>query len=68
MILNLNPFILETLQLSSIEEMYYRAKYIDNVKFNHFYEWISNDVNQAIYSHDRYFEKLESQYKAKIKR
>lgn len=53
--MNLNPFMIDTLKMGSIDEMFYRAKYVDLIKFNHFYEWISHDVNMSIYNHDDYF-------------
>ena len=60
--------MIDTLKMGSIDEMFYRAKYVDLIKFNHFYEWISHDVNMSIYNHDDYFNAVTSNYKQKLMR
>ena len=65
-LLNLNPFMMDTIKMGSVDEMFYRAKYVDNVKFNNFHEWVSNDINKAIYNHDDYFKGLTQNHKEKL--
>ena len=65
-LLNLNSFMMDTLMLGSVDEMFYRAKYVDKIKFNNFNEWVTHDINMAIYNHDDHFRGTTKNYKEKL--
>jgi hypothetical protein len=54
-VMNQPPFMLSRLYEKDWREMYKRSER-DKISFNHYFEWVTNDINKCIYSYDDFIE------------
>jgi hypothetical protein len=54
-VMNQPPFMLNRLYEKDWREMYKRSER-DKISFNHYFEWVTNDINKCIYSYDDFIE------------
>ena len=54
-VMNQPPFMLQRLYEKDWREMFRRAER-DHIAFNHYFEWVTNDINKCVYSYDDFID------------